>query len=118
VEHSVDGDARHKLKQCDSVRRARAKRRAGCAGRGDGEYDRGSNIVVTFQIGRSGSASFTGTVMSWEGGALRMDGKADERFLHLPGPMYLYLAGVPKVPPDASHRTTRQRPKRESWPGS
>jgi len=77
--------------------------------------DRGSNIVVTFQIGRSGSATFSGTVMSWEGGVLKMDGKADERFLHLPGPMYLYFDASKQVYKIAMDATNGQDQLRVSW---
>jgi len=77
--------------------------------------DRGSNIAVTFQIGRSGSATFTGTVMSWEGGVLKMDGKADERFLHLPGPMYVYFDASKQVYKIAMDATNGQDQLRVSW---
>jgi hypothetical protein len=77
--------------------------------------DRGSNIAVTFQIGRSGSATFTGTVMSWEGGVLKMDGKADERFLHLPGPMYLYFDASKQVYKIAMDATNGQDQLRVTW---
>jgi len=77
--------------------------------------DRGSNIVVTFQIGRSGSAAFTGTVMSWEGGVLKMDGMADERFLHLPGPMYIYFDASKQVYKVAMDATNGQDQLRVSW---
>jgi hypothetical protein len=77
--------------------------------------DRGSNIAVTFQMGRSGSATFTGTVMSWEGGVLKMDCKADARFLHLPGPMYLYFDASKQVYKIAMDATNGQDQLRVSW---
>jgi hypothetical protein len=77
--------------------------------------DRGSNIVVTFQIGRSGSAAFTGTVMSWESGVLKMDGRSDERFLHLPGPMYIYFDASKQVYKIAMDATNGQDQLRVSW---
>jgi hypothetical protein len=77
--------------------------------------DRGNNMVVTFQIGRSGSASFTGTVMSWEGGVLKMDGRSDERFLHLPGPMYLYFDASKQIYKIAMDATNGQDQLRVSW---
>jgi hypothetical protein len=77
--------------------------------------DRGSNMVVTFQMGRSGSAIFTGTVMSWEGGVLKMDGRSDERFLHLPGPMYIYFDASKQVYKIAMDATNGQDQLRVSW---
>jgi len=79
------------------------------------DIDRGGNIVVTFQIGRSGPISFIGTVTSWEGGVLKMDAKAGDRFLHLPGPMYLNFDASRQVYKIAMDATNGQDQLRVSW---
>jgi len=79
------------------------------------DIDRGGNSVVTFQIGRSGVASFAGTVMSWEGGVLKMDARADDRFQHLPGPLYIYLDAGKQVYKIAMDATNGQDQLRLSW---
>jgi hypothetical protein len=79
------------------------------------DIDRGGNIVVKFQVGRTGSASFTGTVMSWEGGLLKMDARADERFQHLPGPMYIYFDAGKQVYKIAIDATNGRDQLRVTW---
>jgi hypothetical protein len=79
------------------------------------DIDRGGNMAVTFRIGLSGLASFTGTLMSWEGGVLKMDARSDERFLRLPGPMYLYFDASKQLYKIAMDATNGQDQLRVSW---
>ncbi len=79
------------------------------------DIDRGGKIAVTFQIGHSASAAFTGTAMSWEGGVLKMDAAADQRFLHLRGPMYLYFDASKQVYKIAMDATNGKDQLRISW---
>lgn len=79
------------------------------------DIDRGGNSVVTFHLGRSASASFAGTVMSWEGGVLKMDARADDRFQRLPGPMYVYFDAGKQVYKIAMDATNGQDQLRLTW---
>jgi hypothetical protein len=79
------------------------------------DIDRGGNIAVTFQMGRAGKATFTGTVMSWENGVLKMDGKTDERFKRLPGPMYVNFDAGKQVYKVAMEATNGQDQLRLTW---
>jgi hypothetical protein len=79
------------------------------------DIDRAGKILVKFQIGRSGSATFTGTVMSVEGETMKVDSAADERFLHLPGPMYLYFDASKQVYKIAMDATNGRDQLRVSW---
>jgi hypothetical protein len=79
------------------------------------DIDRGGNLVVAFKSGLSGAVSFTGTVMSWEGGMLKMDARADERFLHLPGPMYVYFDAAKQIYKIALDATNGQDQLRVTW---
>jgi hypothetical protein len=79
------------------------------------DIDRGGNLVVAFRSGLSGTVSFTGTLMSWEGGVLKMDARADERFLHLPGSMYLYFDAAKQIYKIAIDATNGQDQLRVTW---
>jgi len=79
------------------------------------DIDRGNKIMVTFQVGRSGSAILTGTVMSWEGGVLKMDAAADEQFHRLPGPLYLYFDARKQIYKAAMDATNGQEQLRVAW---
>ncbi len=79
------------------------------------DMDLGGKVLVTFQVGRSGSASFTGSIMSREGGVMKVDAAADERFLHLPGPMYIYLDASKQIYKIAMDATNGQQQLRVTW---
>jgi hypothetical protein len=79
------------------------------------DMDRAGKVVARFQIGRSGSASFTGSVISWEGGVMKVDAAADEKFLHLPGPMYIYFDASKQVYKIAMDATNGQDQLRVTW---
>jgi hypothetical protein len=61
------------------------------------DFDHGGNVFVVFDMPRGAPTSFSGTVMSWEGGVMKADISADDRFDHLRGPMYLYFDGKKQV---------------------
>jgi hypothetical protein len=61
------------------------------------DFDHGGNVFVVFNLPRGVPTSFSGTVLSWEGGVMKADISADERFDHLRGPMYLYFDGKKQV---------------------
>jgi hypothetical protein len=61
------------------------------------DFDRGGNLFVLFESAQGAPTAFRGTVMSWEGGVMKADIAADERFDHLRGPMYLYFDGKKQV---------------------
>jgi hypothetical protein len=61
------------------------------------DFDNGGNIFVIFEVDKGAPIAFRGTVMSWEGGVMKADIAADERFDHLRGPMYLYFDGKRQV---------------------
>jgi hypothetical protein len=61
------------------------------------DFDNGGNIFVIFEPAQGAPMAFRGTVMSWEGGVMKADTAADERFDHLRGPMYLYFDGKKQV---------------------
>ena len=79
------------------------------------DIDRGGKALITFQVGRSGAVSFTGTVMSWEDGAMKIDAVADERHRRLPGPMYLYFDASKQIYKIAMDATNGQDQLRVSW---
>ena len=61
------------------------------------DFDRGGNIFVVIEPTQGAPTAFRGTVMSWEGGVMKADVAAEERFDHLRGPMYLYFDGKKQV---------------------
>lgn len=61
------------------------------------DFDNSGNIFVVFAVTQGPSVSFSGSVISWEGGVMKADMAADERFQHLRGPMYLYFDGKRQV---------------------
>jgi hypothetical protein len=79
------------------------------------DMDLGGKVMVTFQVGRSGSASFTGSMMSRDAGVTKVDATADERFLHLPGPMYLYFDASKQIYKIAMDATNGQDQLRVNW---
>lgn len=79
------------------------------------DIDRGGKAAVTFQIGRAGSATFTGSVMSWEGGVVKMDSLADARFQSLPGPLYVYLDASKQIYRVTLEATNGQDQLRVNW---
>ncbi len=61
------------------------------------DFDNGGNVFALFDLPRGAPASFRGTVMTWEGGVMKADVSADDRFDRLRGPMYLYFDGKKQV---------------------
>jgi hypothetical protein len=61
------------------------------------DFDNGGNIFVIFELAQGAPTAFRGTVMSQEGGVMKADMAAGERFDHLRGPMYLYFDGKRQV---------------------
>ena len=57
------------------------------------DADRGNKIFVVITLSGGTSAGFSGSVMSFEGGVMKADITADDRFNGLRGPMHLYFDG-------------------------
>ena len=57
------------------------------------DIDRGGRIQVSFRTDTGRPITFAGTVMARDGDTLKADVAADDRLLHLRGPMYITLRG-------------------------
>jgi len=79
------------------------------------DMDLVGKVLMTFQVGHSGSVSFTGSVISREAGVMKVDAAADERFLHLPGPMFIYFDASKQVYKIAMDATNGQDQLRVTW---
>lgn len=82
------------------------------------DLDNGGKIfvVMTPERGKPGApASFSGSLMSWEGGVMKADVAADERLARLRGPMYLYFDGKRQVYKIELQATDGQRKLSVKW---
>jgi hypothetical protein len=61
------------------------------------DYDQGGKIFVVFGMAQGEPESFSGSIMSSEGGVMKADIAAGKRFEMLRGPMYLYFDGKRQV---------------------
>jgi len=79
------------------------------------DMDLVGKVLVTFQVGKTGSAFFTGSMMSRDAGIMKVDAAADDRFQRLPGPMYIYFDASKQIYKISMEATNGQSQLRVTW---
>lgn len=78
------------------------------------DFDRAGKVFVVFTAPQGTPSAFRGSVMSWEGGVMKVDITADDHFDNVRGPMYLYFDPAQQVykielkATDGQHRLSLQ----------
>lgn len=79
------------------------------------DYDNGGKLFVVLSPESGAPLSFGGSIMSFEGGVMKAEVAADERFDRLRGPMLLYFDGKRQVYKIELNATDGQKRLRVTW---